>query len=343
MNQNARLGIIFTEIRYMPTSPPPALFDPNHFTVQIKDILESALPMLEEVRNYGLALFYRCSTRPEGGDENLAILLPYLHLLEMLDAVVVLLPASAIAPARLQMRSILEASLTIEYIVQEDTVRRGHAYLLLDALEERQFMSRLDPQTEAGQKLRSELGPNSILADFDEHFGPLDFARGPQFPSLFERPPFKDVWDEYNRLARKKRPSQIRWYSLFDGPRTIRQLAYKLKRGSDDEFLCSRMSASTHVTSALRRQVEIAGPRIGSVRPLRDPREIFDVCRLSQALTIRATEIVLNYFRPQEYKLSTEWYLREIKPNLDKFTRMHSSYKPLERPQPQFKTNQLKQ
>ncbi len=311
----------------MPTSPPPALFDPDHFTVQIKAILESALPMLEELRNYGLALFSRCSIRPEGGDENLAILLPYLHLLEMLDAVIVLLPASAIAPAGLQLRSILEASLTIEYIAQADTVRRGHAYLLLDALEEREFMKRLDPQTKEGQKLRSELGHDSILADFDKHFDPIEIASGPQFPSaLLDQPRFKDVWDEYTRLAKKMSPTRIRWYCLFDGPRSIRKLAYKLDRGSEYEFLYSRMSASMHVTSALRRQVEVAGPGIGDVRPLRDPREIFDVCRLSHALTIRATRIVLEYFRPQERERSVQWYIREIKPNFDRFRQMAASY-----------------
>ena len=312
----------------MPTSPPPALFDPDHFTVQIKDILVSALPMLEEVRNYGLALFSRCSIRPPGGDENLAILLPYLHLLEMLDAVIVLLPASAIAPARLQLRSILEASLTIEYIAQADTVRRGHAYLLLDALEEREFMKRLDPQSKEGQKLRLDLGKGSILADFDKHFGASEIASGPQFPStLLDKPPFKDVWDEYTRLASTKiQRNQIRWYRLFDGPRSIRQLAYKLGRGSEYEFLYSRMSAAIHVTAALRRQVEVAGPETGNVRPLRDPREIFNVCRLSHALSIRATKPVLLYFRPQENQRSIEWYIREIKPNFDRFCQIAASY-----------------
>ncbi len=245
----------------MPTSPPPGLFDPDHFTVQIKAILEPALPMLEELRNYGLALFLRCATRPEGGDENLAILLPYLHLLEMLDAVIVLLPACAIAPARLLMRSILEASLTIEYILQADTVRLGHAYLLLDALEEREFMKRLDPQTNEGRKLRSELGQHSILTEFDREFDSLEFASGPQFPStLLEQPPFKEVWEEYNRLAKKIRPTQIRWYCLFDGLRSIRQLAYKLDRGSEYEFLYSRMSAATHVTSAYGAKSRLTEP-----------------------------------------------------------------------------------
>jgi hypothetical protein len=289
--------------KVMPTSPPEALFDPDFFKVQIKSILNSAVPMLEEIRNYGLALFSRCLIRPEGGDENSAILLPYLHLLEMLDAVIVLLPASAIGPSRLQLRSMLEASLTIEYVVQADTTRRGHAYLLLDALAEREFMKRLDAQTEEGRKLRAELGSESILAEFDKQFHSSDLHNGPQFPSaLLEQPPYNEVWLEYNRLVKvkKMRPADIRWYCLFDGPRSIRQLAYILNRGAEYEFLYSPFSATAHVTAALRRQVEVSGPRAGTLRPLRDPREIFTVCRLSHALTIRATRLVLDYFRPDE-------------------------------------------
>jgi hypothetical protein len=68
----------------MATKAPDSLFDPDYFKVQIVPVLNIAGPLIEELRNYGLAVLARCAYRPDGGDENLAVLLTYLHLLEML-------------------------------------------------------------------------------------------------------------------------------------------------------------------------------------------------------------------------------------------------------------------
>jgi hypothetical protein len=103
----------------MPTRPPETLFSPNYYKVQVRPLLDIALPVLEEVLAYGLALFGRCSTRPEGGDENLVILLTYQHLLEMFDSITIQLAECAPAPAGLQLRAMFEALLTIEYLTQD--------------------------------------------------------------------------------------------------------------------------------------------------------------------------------------------------------------------------------
>lgn len=114
----------------MATSPPSKLLDRDFSKAEAREQIDAAVPLLEEVVNYGLAVFARCSVRPDGRDENAAILLPFHHLLEMIDGVQVLVAAAAPIPARLPLRSAFEALLAIEYITQADTVRRAYAYLV---------------------------------------------------------------------------------------------------------------------------------------------------------------------------------------------------------------------
>jgi len=78
-------------------------FDPDLAKAQVKRVLDIAVPLLTEVVAHGLALFARCSIRPEGYDENLAILLVYRHILEMLDSVNIQVTECAPTPAALQL------------------------------------------------------------------------------------------------------------------------------------------------------------------------------------------------------------------------------------------------
>jgi hypothetical protein len=93
----------------MPTEPFKHLFDPELSKAAAKERIAAAVALIEEIRNSGHALFARCGYRPEGGDENVAILFLYYHLLEMLDGVGILIAESAPNPAELQVRAVFEA------------------------------------------------------------------------------------------------------------------------------------------------------------------------------------------------------------------------------------------
>src|ERR1700693_2332440 len=95
------------------TRGPKKFFDPALKKTQLRPVLDIAIPLLSEVLAYGLALFARCSIRPEGDDDNLVILLNYRHLLELLDSVNIQLAECAPSPAALQLRAMFEALLTI--------------------------------------------------------------------------------------------------------------------------------------------------------------------------------------------------------------------------------------
>src|SRR5262249_25125126 len=120
--------------------------------------------LLQELINYGAAALVRCSIRPEGKDENLAIQLSFRHLLEMIDGVEILLAQAGCPAAALQLRSAFDALLALEYMTKEDSSRRGLAYLVTFFLRLSALYRRLDPTTDEGRKwhehARRELHPD---------------------------------------------------------------------------------------------------------------------------------------------------------------------------------------
>ncbi len=163
----------------MPTTPPPTLFDPDVSKVQIQKLLDVAQPLLSEIRAHGLALFARCSYRPDGGDENLVILMLYRHLLEMLDSVVVQIGESVAAPAALQLRAMFEALLAIEYLTEDatKTMKRAHAYLYKIELQRRKFYAENDPNSPEDRELQTFIADDPYAKEWKPALDPPDIAK----------------------------------------------------------------------------------------------------------------------------------------------------------------------
>jgi len=299
----------------MPTKPVETLFDPDYVKVQIRPLLDLAIPLLEEARNFALNAFARCSYRPDGGDENLAVLLPYLHSTEMLDGIAVLLAEAAVAPAVLQMRSMFEALLTIEYVLEGDMVRRGHAYLVGDVVARLEAVERADPTSEAGKRLRqfasSELGDSDALS-LNLPEGEIDRQRE-LLEQLLSRPHWKESYDEYRRLKNARRTGRVRWYQLFGGPNDLFSLAAKLGHGGIYETVYRWASGTAHVEDAVRRIVVPTGAGEAAARHFRDPSVFVTVAELALTLSTTATYKVIEHYRHSELPQLRDWYQRELR------------------------------
>jgi hypothetical protein len=209
----------------MPTEPFKQLFDPELSKAAAKDRIAAAVALIEEIRNYGYALFARCAYRPEGGDENMAILFLYYHLIEMLDAVGILVSESAPIPAELQVRAIFEALVSLSFILKADTPRRGYAYLVCAFAERIRFYETLDPSIPAGQRYRQAL-PSDPNCAWVRPATPRPEAID-NLKSGLAQPGYAEAYAEYQRLS-VRRPAE--WYQLFGGANILRDMAREVGR-----------------------------------------------------------------------------------------------------------------
>ncbi|MGH7841492.1 MAG: DUF5677 domain-containing protein [Candidatus Binataceae bacterium] len=279
----------------MPTNRFTDFFDPDLSKVSAKERIDASIALIEETRNYGHALFARCACRPEGGDENIAILFLYYHLLEMLDAVGVLVAESAPVPAELQVRAIFEALLALSYMLQGDTVRRAHAYWVAAFADRIKFYETLDPSTPAGERYLAALKSDPNCATMQ--IAPPRPEAIANLKSGLAQPGYAEAYTEYRRLSRR-RPAD--WYQLFGGPRNLRELAREIAREGTYEVLYGEWSILGHGKDALLRN--LVGGRTGgpAVRAIRNPETIPQTVSFAADFTLEATRLMLQRYRPGE-------------------------------------------
>jgi hypothetical protein len=318
------LQLLGWRLAHVATDPISSLFDPHHYKAQIRPILNIAIPLMEEVRNYGLSVFARCSIRPEGDDENAAILFSYLHLLDMFDSIVVMMAESVITPTRLPARSMFEALLAIEYILESDTVRRGHAYIYADVRNRMRSLRRADSQSSEGKRFHQLLEKDSLMSGSgsEQFFHSIRAREGlDQLERLLAKPTYAEIVVEDRRMKTAGRRN-IPWYGLFGGPGNLQQLAERLNAGATYEMLYRWMSGTSHAQDAVRRLLVEGKYGESGARGLRDPTDILNMIHLTLSFALRASRKVLDRYRPEEVLQNRQWYRREIKPNWDKLRKI---------------------
>jgi hypothetical protein len=296
----------------MPTKPPSTLFDPELAKAQVRPILDLAIPLLREVLNHGLALFARCSIRPEGGDENLVILLVYRHLLELLDAVMIQVAECAPSPAALQLRAMFEALLTIEYLTQDGSKTRSRAlaYLYQVEIQRKRFYLSQDPNSVGGKEFQRSIADDPYSRDWKPLNSEDVAGRVKEIDAMLDKEEYKEIAAERHSTKKqiKRYPA---WHSLYGGPKNIEELARRLKRAASYQILYREWSERSHSVDAIDRILthDSSGP---AARSLRDPTELEATIDFSITFAMDAARCLIRYYRPDEERAFAKWYGHEI-------------------------------
>lgn len=294
----------------MPTKPLETILYRELSQVAAKDIIEIASPLLQELVNYSTNAFARCATSTSGKEnEDLAVLSLYMHIIEMTDGVEVLVSRSCPVPAIPLVRSSFEALLSIEYILEADYVRRSLSWLADYCRKRLAFYESLDPSTARGKSFQKALSADKVvwnvtLPDLTEVQKAIA-----NLQSLLARSQFHPIEVE-SKKCKKKDKRRPNWYRLFNGPRSLQQLAQHLKRDAQYEVLYRRWSTVSHAHD-FSRFITKTTEGDPAIRGLRDPSQIKDVTIFAASFILNATRLVLGKFRPGED--TAKWYKREVR------------------------------
>ena len=165
-----------------PTHPPPELLDREQARRAIQPALDVAVPLLQEAINYALCRFKECAPKQAESAAHLAILLPFRHLIELVDGVQVQVAEACPAPAKLQLRAAFETVMTLEYTTRADSERRCYAYLTGNVL------------TQIGNCRRLQNAPESRMP------GDALVQTVANLNGLLARPGFRDAHREFEAV-----------------------------------------------------------------------------------------------------------------------------------------------
>jgi uncharacterized protein DUF5677 len=304
------------------------LLDRSRSMMQAAATIGLATPVLAEVADYGALLFERlllAKREDEVKDQRLALVCPYLMLIEMLDGVEVLLSSAACIPARLPLRTAFEAMLTIDFMLETDTQRRALAWVLCDIHRRIRLYETHDPKTDAGREFQRDYENDAL-------------ARGPQptvdsgqpvakLRTMFALPQYVGIESEFQRLRSARRGRPPHWYNLFGGPRDLRGLAQRCNKAAQYGVLYRTWSGTAHADDLYRQIVRSKNPGL-SLRVLRDPSELSTMAGLAISFFMDATRKLLEHYLPAELPAWRAWYVGRVQEPYSSLAAGRMTFKP---------------
>jgi len=312
----------------MPTDEFKKLLDREFSKAAVRPITELASPLIQELVNSGLMIFRRCDIEAgRNGKENedVAALALYRHIIEMGDAIEVLVSNSCGTAAIPVLRSAFEGTLGLVYLLEDEAtyVERSLSWLVADIHTGVSARQVLEPGTEKGkeyaQLYQKEFGrvipkaPNAALA-----------AEIQGLEGQLRTPQFAPIEAEYTRTkkALNRTPD---WFSLFGGPKNRAELAERLGKGAMYRLLYGDWSTLSHGNDLRRYLSSEAGrPAFDAVRR---PNELQLISQLAALLLLDASGAMIGRFRRGENL--EPWYTRDVKPLLDRLSELRVTFTPL--------------
>ncbi len=291
---------------------------------EAKDEIAVLSPLLQEAVNYATQVVERCSTCDTEDPVRRVVLCLYLHIIEMTDAVQLLVASSCPDPAKLLLRSSLEAVLSINYILKDQSELRALSWLHEFYIKEIRFCRSHDSTTNEGKELRQSLKKDRFWAASDELKLSEDLKESWAFyDNQLNLPQFEPIKTEYKRLKKERKDKggkgSPKWYEMFGStdpcettPRNLEQLAQHLKLSGMYDAYYRTHSSLVHGRAAARFYLGM--DHLTSEDPLlRGRHHVVHVTRRAVNLLSYATCMVSARYLPEERERYCEWKAELLK------------------------------
>lgn len=234
---------------------------------------------------------------------------------EAIDGVSVLARSGAAQNCSQLLRTALEIQMSLKYMLEHKTTyeHRCLAYEYYHLQDQLRWEQRCDPESSVGKQLRTELAGDPFIDLFDVK-GRDVAAEARDLEARMNSPRYAAVRAE---LARMK-AAKIRdggWYSLWGGPKNMRELSIRIRHGSQYEALYRGWSCVGHGEGAIKRATGKNGNEL-QLRPLRSPERLPEMCRNACHLCNALTLILVDGLVPHVREEMQQRYIRDIKPGL---------------------------
>ena len=221
-----------------------------------------------------------------------------------------LITQSCPIPAIPLLRSSFDAQLGIDYILEEEYKQRSFAWMVGYVHQRLDGYETIDPSTQRGQEFVTNL-QDDMVGKWMEVPSFLDLPQAiNNLEALLTQPNYRSAEKEYQSVRKKKR--RPNWYSLYGGPRNLRELAKYVHRGSQYDFLYRYWSRVAHAGD-LSRYLTRTSKGTLAFEPLRNAKDLRQVSIFAANFILDATRKILGKFRPGEEGSIKRWYLQEIR------------------------------
>ncbi len=294
----------------MPVSPVNEILPP--IDPSVNALLEQFAQLIDETINFGTHVLAWQMNSAVGGDEVAPVTLSIRHILELLGATSSNVRSSHIDPCKILLRATLESFLGLAYILKEDSVRRGHAFLTVDAHQRLKNLKMLDLSRPESKKLEEKLSTDIVVPKFAEII-PQDSVKKSiaSLEAFLKTPGAKEPSEELRKLKNKsnKNPN---WYSLYGGPVNLERLAFVLGYQSLYHFLYKYWSRATHGTDILPGKMGYGPNGRPGIVQLRLPVYAETITQVAVTIALTTYRLTITKYSPDKHQDLGKWYIAEI-------------------------------
>jgi hypothetical protein len=133
---------------------------------KLEELAEIA-EVLDEILRFGTNALMWATESPSTSASFAAPIMTYHHLLGLLGGLAAQIRAGWIDASSVTLRSMLEAFLNLEFLVQDQQEERGCAFLTAARHERVAFLRKLDPATTEGQQYRARHRRDTLVGKKD--------------------------------------------------------------------------------------------------------------------------------------------------------------------------------
>lgn len=277
----------------------PGLLNRKANETSAQKIFGEALAVLRELIDEATHLQVRALKTSRRDTPDVVVLATmFPRMIKLLDSIELLARSGQAYGGRVLLRAFLEGAWGLEWMLLKDTERRGRQFYVTELRDRIAENEVFIPGTRTYERFIKDVLPERIAelvdADFEER-AKTEIARIQNH--IDSEPELLEISLEIDR--QKKSPPDLRWFQLFEGPTSYRDLARVLNRGDEYQQFYQGLSNAVHGTYTQDHVwIEQRGlARIQAVRSISDLTAVLD---LAWILGSRVYRLVLTYYRPAE-------------------------------------------
>ena len=293
-------------------------------------ILKNLSDNLRKVVNFGTHILkWDIEKKRNGRDKNV----PSVFLrnsIELGDSVSILIEKSSIEPAKILIRSLMESTFSLLYMIEKDEQLRSHSFLICRLNKEIKYYKQFIKDEEISKNFVSKFIKQEPDFELENHCNPIEIEKVIKAKeSLLLEDNYKEANIEFQRTCNKskKRNNNPNWYSLYDGPNNFENLCLYLNSTILYEFQYRKYSENVHPNSVMNGFV-IAGKDKADILQIRNFKECKEVFYNGINLLIDVYREFIKMRLPEKQNDFDIWYLSYI-PEFEK-TDLETKFKYVE-------------
>jgi len=290
-------------------SATPNQFLGREINPEVAKLLKQLSDVINKLPEFGAEIIKWDFERTAGGDYLLPGILFLRNFIGLIDAISILIRNSSVEPCGALLRTALETQFNLEYLLSGDQKRKAYCFLVWNTHRNIKLYKKVDGESEQFRQLKSKYAKDRFLKVMDPII--LDDLVKPLMVNaedLLNLPDYKPIEEEYKRTSSIIRNPN--WFSLYDGPKNIEELAAKSNFSGLYEGLYRSWSNTVHGTDIIQGKVSHDQQKRAEIIQIRFPKD-------AQSMTLHCFNISIPIFRtfvenrtPQRLEDFNKWHLK---------------------------------